>query len=102
MYSDYSALNEKSQIIKFIKETHVISLILSCKHFKQFCKNRAASTDMDKKKLLNKVLFLFYLRTKKYSFSVIKLRLNHITWTILTMYLLPFWALIFVVPLLSM
>ncbi len=49
-----------------------------------------------------KLLFLFSLSTKKYySQSFITLRLN-VTWTFLTMSLLPFWALNFSVVLLSM
>ncbi len=54
------------------------------------------------KKLLNKVIFVFFAH-KKYSRSFIKLRLNtDVAWTILTMSLLRFWALNMVVALLSM
>ncbi len=49
-------------------------------------------------------LFLFSLHAKNYSRSFITLQLNHmdVTWTILTMSLLPFWALNVSVAFLSM
>ncbi len=63
---------------------------------------RVSNFDTEKKKLLNKVvIFVFFEHKKYYSQSFITLRLN-VTWTILTMSLLPFWALNFSVVLLSM
>ncbi len=47
------------------------------------------------------IVFVVFVH-KKYSRSFIKLQLNHVTWTILTMSLLCFCAFIVVVPLLSM
>ncbi len=55
---------------------------------------------MEEKKLLNKVIiFVFFVR-KKYSRGFITT--SDVTWTILTMSLLPFWVLNVVVALLSM
>ncbi len=53
--------------------------------------------------LLNKVILVFFVH-KKHSRSFIKLRLNHSchSWTILLMFLIHFWILNVVGPLLSM
>ncbi len=45
---------------------------------------------------------ILFVKTKKTTLFFIKLRLNHVTWTILMMSLLPFWALNISVALLSM
>ncbi len=65
---------------------------------------RTSKTDTEEKKLLNKVIIFVFFARKKYSRSFITLQLNHmdVTWTILTMSLLPFWALNVSVALLSM
>ncbi len=63
---------------------------------------RMSNSDTGEKKILNKVIFVFFAH-KKYSRSFIKLRLNHCChMDYLTMSLLPFWALNVVVVLLSM
>ncbi len=46
----------------------------------------------DEEELLNKVVIFVFFAHKKYSHSFVKLRLNHVTWTILSMLLLHFWV----------
>ncbi len=55
---------------------------------------------MEEKKLLNKVFFLIIIII--YTFFIYFLLTTDVTWTILIMSLLPFWALNVVVALLSM
>ncbi len=50
-------------------------------------------TNREEKILLNEVVVFVFFAHKKYSRSFIKLQLTDVTWTILKMSLLPFWAL---------
>ncbi len=52
--------------------------------------------------MINKVLISVFFAHKKYFRSFIKIKVTDVTWTILTMSLLPFWDLYVVVVLLSM
>ncbi len=64
---------------------------------------RAAKTDVEENKLLNEVVILVFFVHNMYSRSFINYSwTTDVTWTILTMFSLPFWALSVVVPLLSM
>ncbi len=53
--------------------------------------------------LLNEVIIFVFFAYEKYSSSFVKLQLNpDLTWTILPVFLLRFWTLIVLIPLLSM
>ncbi len=43
----------------------------------RYCHEQASKTDMEEKKLMNKVVIFVFFAHKKYSRSFIKLRLNH-------------------------
>ncbi len=46
-------------------------------HASWYSRKRLSKTDMEEKKLVNTIIFVFFAHKKKYSRSFIKLRLNH-------------------------
>ncbi len=67
-------------------------------HASWYCREYASKTDIEDKKLLNKVITFVLFAHKKYSHSLVKFKLKQSSHN---MSLLPFWALNMVVALLS-
>ncbi len=73
------------------------------RHASWYHREHPSKTDTEENKLLNKVIILVFFTHKKYSRSFIYHGwTTDVTWTVLTMSLLPFWALNVSVVLLSM